>query len=69
VAIGNKQIAQGLRAKVKHESSLYRSEVVEGRATLERADGLVRRGESSVGLRASSPAYFVYCAQSTCPGG
>jgi hypothetical protein len=68
-AIGNKRIAAGLQAKVKHEASLYRSEVLEGRATLGQANGLVRRAEASVGLCASSPAYFVHCARSTCPAG
>jgi hypothetical protein len=68
-ATGNRQIIDGLHAKGKSDAPLYRADVVKGRATLEQANRLVRSAEASVGLRVSSPAYFVYCAKTTCPAG
>ena len=68
-ARGNLGIAAGLQAKLKHDASLYRTDVVKGRDTLRRANQLVRGAEVSVGLHASSPVYFVYCARDICPAG
>ena len=68
-ARANLGIAAGLQAKLKHDFSLYRIDVVKDRDTLRRADQLVRGAEASVGLHASSPVYFVYGAREIWPAG
>ena len=68
-ARGNVGIAAGLEAKLKHDSTLYRADVVKGRDTLRLANLLAGAAEVSIGLPVSHPIHFSYCAHNRCPAG